>query len=539
MEIIILYIVLFIIIVLVGHLFNRFPYPLSLILVVVGMILSLAPNLGSIRIQPHIVLNIFLPLLIYHISAFSSWKDFKKMFMAIALLSVGHVIFITVLVAVVIQWLIPELGWPLAFVIGAILSPPDDVAIVSIAEKIRLPERVITILEGEGMLNDATALTLFRFSLIASLTHHFAPLHAALTFLLVIIGETIYGVLLGYILGELRKKINNSSLHVLASLLTPFLAYIPPQLLGGSGIIATVATGFVIGNVYAPRFTPEFRLTSRTMWPSIFFGIQSILFLLVGLNMFAILKSVSMIPSHYLVLYSSVVIATIIIGRFFWVYFPNLYIPRLFPYFRRREPNVPWQFPFIVAWAGMRGSVSLAAALAVPLLPNLVYGTNARDFLIFLIFTVILVTLLIQGFSLPFILKVIHIEKFSHCEEYGEHVMEISARKELIDSALHWLNEYKLQFNSSADVQEDIKFQITHYKILKSKLKKRIDAHMDAGFKHNEAIEIAEDSSLILDLIDVEKNKLMELWHSDKINLKVRNKLLDQLDHQARNIKAQ
>ncbi len=539
MEAIILYVVLFIIIVVVGHLFNRFPFPLSLILVVVGMMLSLAPNLGSISIQPHIVLNIFLPLLIYQISAFSSWKDFKKMFTAIALLSIGHVIFITVLVAVVIQWLIPELGWPLAFVIGAILSPPDDVAIVSIAEKIRLPEKVITILEGEGMLNDATALTLFRFSLAALLTHHFAPAPAVLTFFLVIIGETIYGIVLGYILGELRKKINNSSLHVLASLLTPFLAYIPPQLLGGSGIIATVATGFVIGNVYAARFTPEFRLISRAMWPSIFFGIQSILFLLVGLNMFSIVKSVSVIPTHYLILYSSVVIATIIVGRFFWVYFPNFYIPRLlFPHIRRLEPHVPWQFPFIVAWAGMRGSISLAAALAVPLLPNLVYGANARNFLIFLIFTVILVTLLIQGSSLPFILKMIHIEKFSHCEEYGEHLMEISARKELTTAALHWLNEYKLQFDTNADIQEDIKFQITHYKKLKTKLKKRIDAHMDASFKHDEAAEIAEDTSLILDLIEVEKNKLMELWHSDKINLKVRNKLLEQLDHQARNIKA-
>ncbi len=538
MESIILYVGLFCIIVIIGQLFNKFPIPLSLLLVVAGMLLSLIPNLGSISIHPSIVLNIFLPLLVYQISSFSSWKDFKRMFSAIALLSVGHVFFITILVAVVIHFLIPALGWALSFVIGAILSPPDDVAIVSIAEKIRLPERVITILEGEGMLNDATALILFRFSLAAIVSHHFSPLPAVSQFFLVVVCETLYGVSLGFILGELRKRISNPSLHVLASLLTPFIAYLPPELLGGSGIIATVATGLIIGNVYAARFTPEFRLISRAMWPSIFFGIQSILFLLVGLKMFAIVKSVSMIPVDYLLLYSGAVIATIIIGRFFWVYFPNFYIPRiLFPALRRRDPHVPWQFPFVVSWAGMRGSISLAAALAVPFLPTYVYGANSRDLLIFLVFTVILATLLLQGFSLPWVLKLIGIEKFSRCEQYTEHVAELTAKKEMAKAALNWLKEYKEKFKNDERIRDEIEFQITHYKMVKSKLKERIVSH-DGDTKHDEAAEIAEDTSLLLDLIDIEKNKLMDLWHNEKINLKVRNKLLEQLDHQARNLKA-
>ena len=173
------------------------------------------------------------------------------------------------MVALVINWLIPQLGWPLAVVMAAIVSPPDDVAIVAIAEKIRMPERVIIILEGEGMLNDAAALTIFRFALAAVLTHHFLFSHAITAFSIDIVAETIYGLGLGYVVGELRLKIKNASLHVIASLLTPFLAYCPAELLGGCGIVATVATGFVIGHIYATRFNPGFRLISRAMWPSL------------------------------------------------------------------------------------------------------------------------------------------------------------------------------------------------------------------------------------------------------------------------------
>ena len=195
------------------------------------------PGIPAIDLDPKVVLNIFLPILVYQISSFASWNDFKKNKRPIALLSVGHVIFITAIVAWVIHALIPELGWPLAFIIGAVLSPPDDVAIVAIAEKIRMPNRVITILKGEGLFNDATALILFRFALAALLTHQFSAVHAVTTFFAIIIGETLYGLAVGYIMGELKVKISNTVLHVIASVLTPFLAYTPAVMLGGSGVL--------------------------------------------------------------------------------------------------------------------------------------------------------------------------------------------------------------------------------------------------------------------------------------------------------------
>jgi NhaP-type Na+/H+ or K+/H+ antiporter len=271
MEQLITYTALFSVIVILGQIFNKSTIPLSLILVIVGMILCMIPNFPLITLNPDVVLNIFLPVLIYQISTASSWKDLKKNRWPIASLSFGHVIFITILVAVTIHTLIPELGWPLAFVLGSVISPPDDVAIVTIADKIRMPTRIVTLLEGEGMLNDATALIIFRFSLAAVVTHQFYPLQALTTFVIVIIGETLYGLALGYAIGKLRLRIKNPVLHIMASILTPFLAYLPPEQLGGSGIIATVAVGSVIGHVYSVRFTPEFRLISKAVWPTLAF----------------------------------------------------------------------------------------------------------------------------------------------------------------------------------------------------------------------------------------------------------------------------
>lgn len=535
MEQIVTYLVLFGIIVIIGQFFSRWAIPLPLLLVIAGMLLSFVPFLAAIELLPSLVLNFFLPLLIYQISAFASWKDFKKNFRSITLLSVGHVVFITILVAVLIRWLMPTLDWPMAILIGAIVSPPDDVAIVAIAEKIRMPQRIITILEGEGMLNDAAALTIFRFALAAVLTHQFLIFHAVSVFVIDVITETAYGLILGYVIGELRLRINNPSLHLIASVLTPFLAYCPAVMLGGCGIVATVAVGFVIGNIYALRFTSEFRLISRAFWPAVSFAIQSFLFLLVGHDLQVIIQGVSAIPTYDLALYASAIIGVLIIGRFIWVYVANLYIPRaLFPSVRKRDPHIPWQYPLLTSWAGMRGSISLAAALAVPFLPTQIEGANARDFLVFLVFSVIMVTLLIQGLALPWLLKIVGLEKMAQCEQYNEHVAEMIARKKMAVTALRWLKLAKEKKDYEPH-REEIKFWIKHYRMIKNKLRDRIHDHGKIR-GHDEQAEIAEDTALLLALIEVEKNTLMELWHNDKINLNVRNKLLDQLDHQAKRL---
>lgn len=525
------------IIVIIGQLFSKSPIPTSLLLVIAGMLLGFVPNFPRIDLNPQLVLNIFLPILIYQISSFSSWIDIRKNFRPIALLSVGHVVFITFLVAIITHTLIPEFNWPLAIILGAVISPPDDVAIVSIAEKIRMPERVMTILEGEGMLNDATMLILFRFALAAVVTHEFAPMKAGSHFILIVCGETLYGLLLGYVMGELRAKIHNSTLHIIASFLTPFLAYFPVIKLGGSGIIATAVTGFVIGNVYAVRFNPEFRLISRAVWPALAFIIQSLVFLLVGLDLRMILNNISSISSSSLFLYSIVIILTIIIGRFIWVFGAMYYLPRiLFPSIRKKDPYPPWQYPFVISWAGMRGGISLAAVLAVPTLPIMIEGANSRDLLIFLVFGAIVATLLLQGLTLPWILKILGIRKLGEYEEYKEHITELSVRKYLVKAVLRWLKEYKEQIKDNPKLLERVKLYIQEYRMTKTLLKERIAQHGDSALEHDEQAEIEDETSTLLQMIEVERAELLRLWRKEKISLGLRNKLLERLDHRSKHL---
>ncbi len=531
------YIVLFGLIVIIGQIFKKSTIPLALLLVITGMLLSLLPWLPHIVLKPEIVLNIFLPLLVYQISSFASWKDFKKNLRPITLLSVGHVVFITFLVALLIHALIPELGWPLSFVLGSVISPPDDVAIVSIAEKIRLPERIVTILEGEGILNDATALILFRLSLIALVTHQFLVVQGTIDFFAIVIGETLYGLVLGYIIGELRARISNNSLHMIASLLTPFLAYYPAVLLGGCGVLATVVTGFVIGNIYAVRFSPEFRLFSRAFWPTLSFGLQSFIFLLVGLDFRFILGRISSISPLSLLIYSGTLILAVIVGRFLWVYAAAI-LPRfLFSSIRKKDPYPTWQSIFVISWSGMRGGISLAAALAVPFLPGTVKGANPNDLLLFLVFSVITTTFVVQGLTLPWLINVLGIQKSAKCEEYNEHITELNARLTMTKAVLRWLSEYKDEVKDDPKLLEQVKLYIREYRMLKNQLKERIADHREI-LDHDEQKEAMTEIFLLSQILEIEKVELLELWRKEKINLAVRNKLLERLDHRVKHLAA-
>lgn len=542
MEQEITYIFLFSIILVMGLAFKKLMVPMTLILVIAGMILSFIPQFPKVRIDPDLMLHVFLPILIYQISAFSSWYDFKKNIRPITLLSIGHVAFITFIVAYIMHAFIPELGWPLCFILGAVVSPPDDVAIVTIAQKIRFPNRVITILEGEGLLNDATALTLFRFGLAAVATQEFLVGKAVLTYILIIIGEILYGFMMGEILGQIRMRIKDTSLHMIASLLTPFLAFLPPFLLGGSGIIATVITGFVIGHRYVTYFTPEFRLVSYAIWPMISFGINCIIFLLVGLNLRSIIENIAPLSFRSLLLYSSILIGTIIVARFVWVFVVQIFLPRfIFPSILKKDPYPPWQFPFLISWSGMRGPVSLAAALSIPLLPDLSQGAgaNPRDLIIFLAFMVILATFLIQGLTLPWIMKLIKVNQYGEKEAYREHMSELFARKAMVKAALRWLKLYRKESTGDQLLCSQLKIEIMEYRNHLLDLKTRIDHHSDALEQETEDNlneEKRQDIFLKTQIIEVERQTLIKLWRQEKINLNLRNKLLEKLDHRIKHL---
>lgn len=525
---------LFSLIVLIGQVFQKSRMPISLMLIICGMILSLLPLFPTVKLNSEHVLNIFLPLLIYDISSSSSWKNVKSNMRPILLMSFGHVVFITVLVAIVMHRISPELSWPLAFVLGTVLAPPDDVAIVDIAKNAFMPERIFSILEGEALFNDAAALILFRFALIAVLTNAFSPTHVFTTFLFVLIGESIYGYVLGTVLGEVRLRIKNPTLHMIASALTPFLAYIPAVNLGGCGVLATAITGFMIGNRYSPKFSSEFRLLSRAIWPTVTFAIQCVLFLLVGLNLHSIMGDISTIAPSTLVFYAVTVIFTLMIGRFIWVFVGVYFLPRaLFPSLRKRDPYPPWQYPFIVSWAGIRGSISLAAALAVPALPTLASGTNPRNLLVFLVFTSIVVTFILQGMTLPLLINWLGIKKHGLAEKHQEHMSELNARVKMVAEVLRWLRQYQREVDGNPRLATEVNEHIKQYKIIKAHLKDRIAMHAPEQ-PHDENAETLEEYFLTAQIIEIEKAKVVELYRANKINLTIRNRLLEKLDHRAK-----
>jgi len=526
-----LYLILFAIIVLLGQLFQKSSVPLALILVIAGMLLSFVAFFPKINLDSKLILNFFLPLLVYQISAFSSWRDIKKQIRPIALLSIGHVLFITILVAIVIHTLVPQLGWPLAFVLGAVISPPDNVAIVAIAEKLRIPERIFIILEGEGMFNDAAALTLFRFALAAALTNEFSVTHAFFGFVAILICETLYGLFLGYFLGRLREKISNTSLHVIASFITPFIAYFPAVKLGGTGILATAVVGFVIGNKFTLRFTPEYRLISLSIWPTFAFAIQGLIFLLVGLDMRSTFIRISSVSLETLIIYVSSITFVVIVGRFIWVYGAMIFLPRiLLPYLKKKDPYPPWQYPFFISCAGIRGGISLAAALAIPTLTLKINGIDPRDLVVFIVVWIILVTLVLQGLSLPFILKKLGIDKVGQSDRYNEHMTELQARVQMLTAALNWL-EKRLTKIKNKKLLTEVSQHIHEYQMLKDHLESRILEH-DGNHFHDEQTEMKDDVSFLLKIIEIERAELSKMWSDEKINLKTRNKLLATLDHQ-------
>lgn len=529
-----IYTILFGIIIAVGVLFRKVLAPTSLLLVITGMLISILPNVPYVTLKPELVLDIFLPLLIYVTCAELSWRDVKINLRPIALLSIGHVIFITFLIAVVIHTLIPQMGWPLAFLLGAVVSPTDDVAIVPIAEKIHMPRRIVTILKSEGMFNDATALILFRFSLAAVVTHQFSTASAISTFFIILIGETLYGLALGFIIGELRLRIKEPILQILVSILTPFLAYLPAERLGGCGVLATVVAALVIGHQYGERFSPEVRLIGHSVWTTLEFAVQSILFLLVGLDMRYIVERISSIPPSSLALYSATIIFLTIVGRFLWVY-PATYLPRiLFPTIRKRESHPRWQYAFVVSWAGMRGGISLAAALAVPSLPATVDGANSRDLLIFLVFCVITATLLMQGLTLPWILQALGIHTHGQREKHRERIAELSARIKMAKAVLYWLNEYKELVKDNPRFYDEIKFHIREYRMLKNQLEAKVKTPHPAA--QQDTAELKNELLLSNQIIAIERKELSRLWQENAINHTVRNKLLHMLDLRSKHL---
>jgi CPA1 family monovalent cation:H+ antiporter len=413
----------------------RLHLPPPILLVVAGIALALMPWVPSITLQPDVVLLVLLPPLIYFAAFTLSWQAFRANLRPILLLAFGCVIVTTIAVAGAAHWL---LGFPLgvAFMLGAIVSPPDVVAPLAVAERLSIPRRIIAVLEGEGLVNDATALILFNLALTTVFTGRFSLPEAVVDFALVLVAETAWGFVVGYVILRLRHFAAEPRLEVLLSLLTPFVAFWPPHALGGSGVLATVVSGLYVGSAGVALIRSNTRLQALFFWDVVNTVITGTIFLLTGLQARTVAAGLDAATLTHLVVNGVLVSAVVIVVRFLWV-FPATYVPRwLFPRIAARDPAPNWRMPFVIAFTGVRGVVSLAAALSVPIAIASDVAFPRRDAVLVLTFVVIVVTLVAQGLTLPWVLKKLRLDKLGLAEVRRRKEREIYARMEAARAAL-------------------------------------------------------------------------------------------------------
>ncbi len=393
------------------------PYPILLVLG--GLVLAFIPGLPRVELEPDIVFVLFLPPLLFSSAYFTSWRDFRANIRAIGLLAIGLVLLTVVAVAAVAHWVV-GLSWPAAFVLGAIVSPTDAIAATSIAQRLGVPRRIVTILEGESLLNDATGIVAYRIaSGVAAGTLAFSLSGAALQFVVVAVGGIAVGLAAGWLMVRVFEFLDDTPVEIVASLLTPFAAYLAAEegphllwheLLGFpgepffSGVLAVVAGGLYVGRKAPALMSSGSRLEGAAVWNVVVFLLNGLAFGLIGLQLPYVVEGLGEYSYAELFLYAVAVSLAVILIRIVWV-FPATYLPRLASRsLRERDPTPPWRNVMVVSWAGMRGVISLAAALALPL------SVPGRDLILFLTFCVILATLVLQGLSLPALIRLLKIE---------------------------------------------------------------------------------------------------------------------------------
>ena len=373
------------------------PYPVMLVLG--GLAVSFIPHLPEVKLDPNVVFFFFLPALLYPTALFTSWRDFRRNLRPILLLAIGLVLITMLVVAWVAHTLVPSLPWAAAFALGAIVSPPDAIAATAVIRRLSVPHRTQAILESESLVNDATALVALQFAVGAMMTGSFSLGNASLRFILVGAGGIGFGLLVGFLMRAVQRRLDDPPVQITVSLLTPFLAYLPAERLHVSGVLATVTAGIYLGWHSPVIVKARYRLQAFAFWEMIGFLLNGFIFIAIGLQLPGILRAMSGESFRTLIFDALLISVAVVVARIAWV-IPGVYLPRLLSKgIRTREPKPRWQNVALVAWAGMRGVISLAAAFALP------FTFPGRNYILFLTFCVILTTLVFQGLTLPLLIR--------------------------------------------------------------------------------------------------------------------------------------
>lgn len=405
------------------------PYPIFLVLG--GLAIGAVPGMPHVELEPDLVLLIFLPPLLYSAAFFASLRDLRANLGPISMLSVGLVLVTCVAVAVVIHAVVPGMSWAAAFVLGAIVSPTDPVAATAIAGRIGVPRRVVTVVEGESLINDATAITAYRVAVVAVTAGTFSAWDAGGKFLVGAAGGIAIGLAVGWVVALIREKLDDPPVEITISLFTAYAAYLPAEELGLSGVVAAVTVGLYMGSQTSRVTNATVRMQGFAMWQILTFLLNSFLFMLIGLQLPTLLDALE--EADYdlstVIGYGLLASLTVVVVRIVWV----LAFSYLSPAVRRRRPRP--ENTALVAWMGMRGAVSLAAALALPTATDSGAPFTERPLILFITFCVILFTLVVQGLSLPLVIRALRVQP-----DDTEEVEENKARKYAARAALDRLD---------------------------------------------------------------------------------------------------
>jgi monovalent cation/hydrogen antiporter len=410
------------------------PYPIPLVLG--GLVLGLVPGMPEIELDPDLVLVIFLPPLLYAAAFFSDLRALRSNIRPLSLAAIGLVLVTTGVVAVLGHEVV-GLSWPLSFALGAIVSPTDPVAATTIMRRLGAPRRVVNFVEGESLVNDATALVAYRIAVSAAIGGSLSALDAGLEFLGAAAGGIAIGLVVGFVVGEIRRRLDDTPTELTISLLTAYAAFIPADELGLSGVLASVTTGIYLGWIAPEIASPQTRLQGFAVWEILVFLLNATLFILIGLQLPVIADGLDAYSTGELVGYSALVCAAVIATRFAFMFTVPYLIRALDRRPQQRARRTGARERVVTSWAGMRGAVSLAAALALPLETDAGAPLPDRDLLLFITFALILVTVVGQGLTLPALIRRLGVQE-DGAEEEAE---EARARYTAAEAALDRLEE--------------------------------------------------------------------------------------------------
>jgi monovalent cation/hydrogen antiporter len=487
-----------------------------ILLLVVGALIAFTPGIPQLVFDPDLVLLTLLPPLLYSSGVDMSWRGFCTNLRPILLLAIGCVVFTAAAVAALGHFLL-GMPWAVGFVLGAVVAPPDAVAPMAVMKHMRLPRRLITILEGESLVNDATALVIFGFALSTVFTGTFSLPAAVGQFLAIVLGEIAYGITVGWLMLRIRHLAADPLAEVLLALATPFLAFWPPHAVGSSGVVACVATGLYVSWNGQRLIRPATRLQGYFIWGLVTWSIEALVFLLTGLQARAVVSTISGEGWNRALLAGALVSLTVILVRFVWV-FPATYLPRwLIPAVRRADPSPNWRFPFLVSFSGPRGVVTLAAALSIPFsLDGQAFPD--RDILLFTAFSVIAVTLVVSAAALPIVATLLGLASAGQQEAVADKRDERRVRLEGIDAVLRTLDT--LPQGSQPFARETIRRWHSD---------RRAQLIVTAD-ETNKDDPVAEASRLQLDLIEVERASIARAYADNCLTDEARRRIERELD---------